>query len=217
VIDQFNPLLTLLLGWLLGLLGPAIVDRIKRTYRVTEITRAILNELDELQYNMALAAYLLCRRTDSLTDNWLDWMEPIIRSYHGPIANPGTPEAVRLIRTVPVKDRIKLVPREELSRGLSIKAYSVPLLTAHIAEISIFPVPFQAAVLRIKGQLDGYNQHLAYLQGQFDKTFTVSDPASHAALVSNMEKGYRELAAIARITGDLISKVPSRLNSDTAQ
>ncbi len=66
------------------------------------------------------------------------------------------------------------------------------------------------AVLRIKGQLDAYNQHVAYLQSQFDKTFTVSDPVSHAAVLSNLEKGYRELATIAKITSGLISKVPGR-------
>lgn len=88
--ERFGPLLYLLLGWLLGLLGPTIVDRIKRSYRVADVTKAIVLELEELRYDMALYAYLLCRPTGSLSDEWLDWIEPIIRDYRGPWINLGS-------------------------------------------------------------------------------------------------------------------------------
>ena len=48
--------LYILLGWLMGLLGPGIVERIRRKYRQKELIASVLSELGELQYTMAMLA-----------------------------------------------------------------------------------------------------------------------------------------------------------------
>jgi hypothetical protein len=205
----FDQLLYLFLGWCLGLLGPIIIDRIRRDYRVAELMRAIVLELHELQYRMALATYFMRKRLGIMPDDWLAWLESIVRSYTGPEPHAGILEAIVAFRShSPEERRQALLIEHDPTRGLSLKEYTVPLLSAHVADISLFPVPFQVAALRVKGHLDMFNQHVRYLQGQFEKTFNAADQ-NYDTIRSNLDNGYQELGEIAKRIADAVSCVPS--------
>jgi hypothetical protein len=77
--------LLVLFGWLLGLLAPAIQDRIRQKYRAGELGNAIKGELSELKIKMALVSYLMWHHLGPLTDDQLGWLESILRGYHGPL------------------------------------------------------------------------------------------------------------------------------------
>jgi len=204
---RMEQLLYLILGWLLGLLGPGIVERIRRRYRISELTQAIVAELGELSYTLALSAYLFCRRTGSLTDEALDWIVLAISRYSGPLADARMVESVKRIRSLPEVERIAIATTDT-DRGLSLKLLSLPLLEAHLSEMALFPVAFQTAVLRVRGQVDVYNQHVQHLQGQFNLTFTVTDPTNDAALRTNQIAGFQQLSGMAKMITDLIAIVP---------
>lgn len=94
--------------------------------------------------------------------------------------------------------------------GLHIhKEYTTPLLTAHIGDLSIFPIPFQVAILRVKGQLDRFNQHVEFVQKRHDMTFDVSSANRHNVL-SDLKKGYEQLASIAKRIADSIPNIAGR-------
>jgi hypothetical protein len=46
-VGQIQALLLVLFGWLLGLLAPAIQDRIRQNYRAGELRKAIMLELKD--------------------------------------------------------------------------------------------------------------------------------------------------------------------------
>jgi hypothetical protein len=69
---ELGPLLLILFGWLLGLLAPAIQNRIRSHYRANELKQALLAEMSELQYKMALFAYLMWDHLGPLTTVQLD-------------------------------------------------------------------------------------------------------------------------------------------------
>jgi hypothetical protein len=202
-ITSFEPVLFVVLGWLLGILSPQIAERIRRKYRIKEVTKALVTELGELQYTLALSCWVYSVRTGSVTEDLLDWLGVIVENYKGPMASPATAESLRAIRSAPIHMHAELHRRmvsegTESNRGLSLKTESLPLLMAHMSELPLFPLNFQAAILRIKGQLEKYNQHVAYLQSQYDKTFAVSDEENRKALRSNLQDGYRQLTEQAK-------------------
>jgi hypothetical protein len=203
---MFDPILHLVLGWLFGLLAPAIHDRIRRNYRANELKAAILAELHELQYKMASTAYILRDQVVAdMPDEWLDWFLSILRNYRGPEPEPPSfMKAVESIRAFPAEVRRQTAtPRLP---GLSLKEFSAPLLTAHLPDVTIFPVPFQAAILRIHSKLDGFNQHVRFLQEQFDKTFSATG-SNLEAVKMNLKKGYPDLADMAKKIAQAISAV----------
>jgi hypothetical protein len=82
---EFNTILTILLGWLLGLLTPGIAERIRRPYRRRDLMQAVIDEMLGLQFAMAIVAFLIRSRRAELSDAFLDEIVPIIDAYHGQI------------------------------------------------------------------------------------------------------------------------------------
>lgn len=84
----WNTILLVFLGWLLGLLGPIIVDVIKTRHKNIEIRKAIIAELNETRLRLAIAVYQIESGFGSFDRNLLAWILPILEGYKGP--NPST-------------------------------------------------------------------------------------------------------------------------------
>jgi hypothetical protein len=205
-----QPLLLVLFGWLLGLLAPAIQDRIRQKYRADELRKAITVELNELKVTMALFSYLMWHHLAPLTDDQLGWLESTVRNYSGPAANPGSIEAILSLRKLSERDRREFFTQcQNPNVGPYPKEYTAPFLAAHIGDLSVLPVAFQAAVLHIKGQIDTLNQHVVFVQKRHDKTFDTSlSEANRQAVLSDLKNGYGQLAEMAKRIADAISSLP---------
>ena len=53
-LKQIETILTILLGWLLGLLTPGIAERIRRPYRRRDLMWAVVDEMLGIQHTMAV-------------------------------------------------------------------------------------------------------------------------------------------------------------------
>ena len=207
----YEQLLYISFGWLLGLLAPAIVERIRKGYRRSELTVALQAELHELQYKMALCSYKLNSHLALVTDKHLAWLEQVVHDYKGPSPKAGLLNVLAEYRKVPEKERNQaLAKRHDPNVGVGLLQYSIPFVTAHMGDISLYPVPFQSAVIRIQDQLAMYNQRVTYLQNLHDKTFDNSlTELNRSIVISNMEKGYRDLADQAAFIVDAITALPA--------
>lgn len=205
-------LLLVVFGWLLGLLAPAIQDRIRQKYRAGELRNAITGEMNELKVKMAMVSYLLWHHLGPLTDDQLGWLESVLRNYHGPLASPQSLEAIISLRKLSEPDRHKIfLQRQSPGTGPYPKEYTAPFLAAHIVDLSVLPLPFQTAALNIKGQLDTFNQHVVFVQKRHDKTFDASlSETNHQAVLSDIKDGYEQLAEMAKRIVDAISSLPRR-------
>jgi hypothetical protein len=206
-LDKF---LWLLLGWLLGMLSPGIAARISRKHRQAEVVAAAFGELQELQYMMGVVAYRIRGHLADVSDTFLDWLIPVVKEYDGPEADPKLPgilEESRRELTEEQRRQIHLQLRRP-GAGLGLKEYSLPLVVAMTTELSICPLPFQRGALRTVNQLDRYNQHVTYVRSQFEKTF---DPGitgeNRQAVLSNLDRGYTELAEMAQRIADSIATI----------
>lgn len=199
---------TLLVGWLLGLLSPRIDERIRRRYRRKELEKSLIAELRDLRYRMAVGAHQISVHQGLDTDELLDWLLQTVRAYEGPLSDPGHIEAIIKARNIPAENRRAAYKHLTGGRGLSLKEFHLPLLDATSSDLCICPLPFQRSVFRIAEELQLYNQRVKYLTKQFDLTFDSSvSAANHQAIVSNVEKGYKELASAARRIADLIGNL----------
>ena len=205
-----QPVLLVLFGWLLGLLAPAIQDRIRQKYRAAELRKAITVELNELRVRMALVSYLMWNYLGPLTDDQLDWLESTVRNYRGPAANPASLDAILALRKLSGPDRRAIFSqRENPNVGPYPKEYTVPFVAAHIGDLSVLPMAFQVAVLHIKGQIDFLNQHVAFVQKRHDRTFDANlSESNRQAVLSDLKNGYGQLAEMARRIADAISSLP---------
>jgi hypothetical protein len=103
----YEQLLYIGFGWLLGLLAPAIVERIRKGYRRSELTVAIQAEVHELQYKMGLCSHKLNLHLATVTDRHLVWLEQIVHNYTGPNPKAGILNSVVEYRKVPEEERCR--------------------------------------------------------------------------------------------------------------
>ncbi len=207
-----HDLLYLLTGWLLGLLSPGIAGRIRRKHRQRDLVSSVVGELAELQYTLALAAYRFRAKVGTATDEFLDWLLPIVRSYDGPSKSSALAESLAKSRERSEEQRRHAQSLiQGVNRGLALKRYEVPFLLTQANELSICSLDFQRRVFGFKGRLDLFNQQVSFLQSQFDKTFdTLVLGANRAAVGTNLTDGYAELAtsaeSIARVIGEIMAR-----------
>jgi hypothetical protein len=200
--------LTIILGWLLGLLTPMIAERIRRPYRRRDVMRSVIHEMLDLQYLMAFLAFKVRTRKGAVSDAFLDEILPIIEGYDGPSAEAEVVGRVKRIRAAPESQRFR--PANRPSGAIGLRQYSMPVLTTQVVELAICGMDFQRAVLQIRQHLELFNQIGLYAQSQFDKTFGQITAENREILIANQEEAYSDAGnrseIIMRAIGDLRKK-----------
>ncbi len=203
-------ILYLVLGWLIGIISPGIVERIRREHRRRDLVRSILSELTSLQFLMALVAHVMRGKLATVTDEFLDWLTPIVARYDGPEKPKGLEKRLAESRKISEQQRgvMDLYIGSSKGRGVALKQYSLPFLQSVSNELPIFSLDFQRRVLHVKARLDVFNQHTSFLQAQFNKTFEVTG-SDYDSVIKNLSKGYSQLAEFAEDIANAIAEIQS--------
>ncbi len=203
-----EPILMVILGWLLGLLAPVIVDQLKKPYRRKEIVTAILAELSEFQKLVTLAAWDARRRSGQMTDSFLDFAIQSLESCANP--NPKVEELevlknLRLSRSETEERRISEYIKHRDPNSLpSSPHYFLPMSTALTLDLTICPLPFYLELLQIRHQLELLNQGSDKQAQWFEKTFDGLQGQNHSMLVRNLSKLAEENGARAEEMAKMI-------------
>jgi hypothetical protein len=204
-----DTILAVIFGWLLGLLSPAISQRIHGASRKDELRRAILTELDELGYKMALVCHALRSHLDLLTEDHVLWLEGKMARYKGPEDAGGVLFLLSELKKHPLNRRSgNQNPDEWSGTSVGLVEHSLPLLDLHRHEIATFPLAFQTAVLRISSQLQVFNQRIIIARQRADRTLNGSPLNRQANLLDDLTESYKDLADQSRFIADLIDQVP---------
>ena len=192
--------LLVVLGWLLGVLAGPIGDRIKRRYSASDLQAALLVEIRELRYTMASCVSLFSSRLGILDHDIIAWLEPIERDYNGPDKDPRALEyLLKLKALAPAELAAETAHQKGTLSGMSLKQYSTSFLDSQMPHLGILPMDLQQRLLRLKDDLDIFNQEVAFLNGQFDLTFRGDlGGANYAAVQTNLTNGYANLISRAR-------------------
>lgn len=206
IFSQVQPIALLVLGWILGLLSPSLQERIRRGRRRRELVEAINSELREHQWRLALVAYSMRMKVADLPDEFIVWLVKTTENYRGIEYNPKIQNFLSGLVNTSRKDREAAAKSlDNPEKGKSLKEYRLPLVEAHWPELATFSVSTEAALLQVVTHTDFYNQHVRFLQSQFDKTFSCSDH-QREVIVGNLNSGYLELAGIAQRIADAVDK-----------
>ena len=212
-----DTLAVLLLGWLLGLLGAPIVDRIRRSYRRDELEAALAAELQETRFTLVTLVYRLRQHMGTLDHATLAWLAPLYKEYRGPDAEPKQVEAIsELLKATPAQ--LSLLARNKSSEGigLSLKTYTMPFLQTQVPNLAVLSVSTQQRLLDIHSKLDLLNQHAGQLIQDYNRTFDSGlSSANHQVVRSNLQSGYLDMASRAQKLADLITAALNSLNPAT--
>ncbi len=192
----------------MGLFSPLITERIRRASRRRDLIRGVLAELHFLQQVMALAAYTIRCRSMAVTDDFLDAIIPTLENYKGPDRDEQGIEAIKNSRKRPEDQRAAIhQAMRKPNAGLTLRQYSVPLITTLIPDLTICSSAFLQAVLHIRFHLDQCNQVVPPSQALLDKTFSVLSPENEDAVKGNLEQMYRQYGNRAELIVKAIKEI----------
>ncbi len=195
-----------LLGWLLGILQPAITEAIRRRRETHEVIPALQIELDELRYRVALATYMLQLRFGTVDKSFLQWVRAKIEQYQG--ANPRDGLLQAVVGQLALSDEqlanVVANQRAKPDGGLSVKKYAAPLVDSRISLFWQLRPLLQRALLEVRSNLDLFNDDVARAQGYLDLTFSDLSNDNYARVQLNLDRCYRNVADRGRILADKI-------------
>lgn len=190
--DTLEKLLLVVVGWLLGLLGPAIVDRIRRE-RENKLGRAaILAELHNIGGVLAVAVHAVRMQDGTIDREHLQWLKDCVDS--GERSSDFSKWKASLAKQLELSDadivnlNYAALAKKKDGKSSVMQKYPVPLLDSRVSALWSFDTDFQLRLLDIRQlmhRLDDLVERSRKLQ---DMTFTNLSDANRPLVEGNIEQ-----------------------------
>jgi hypothetical protein len=192
-LKDLDDILLVILGWLLGTLSPGIVRTIFLGYRRRELLVGLTNEFTELRFTLAAALYGSRSELREMDEETLRLIKPIILTYEG----EDDRKLVDMFRRLTTQtDEIvvrSMNERATTTSGQWPMPYDLPLVEAHLPEMTTLPIRRQEQIGRVRAELKLFNEQVAYVRHLIDRTFEVTG-TNHAINDLNLQIAKRNLA-----------------------
>lgn len=204
----------IILGWLLGLLSPMIVDTIRKRYRKKEVRQGIITELSDLRLRMATAVYRFESHFGTYDRALVNWLIPILENHN---SQTEIGDCLKGIKEKAAFDdqafhECAKRQKEQPYKGLSVKKYRVPYLDSNIGELGIFDERSRAAILDVRAQLEMYNEEIDEARLYQKLTFDLRDSEiNHPIAYQLVQNCYKNLGQRAKQIADRIGQIMVRL------
>lgn len=209
--DQFSPLLTLILGWLLGTLSPAIVEAIRSKRDATTGRSAIRNELKEFSSVLLPACYRTASSAGIVNRQFLDWQKAKLE------ADPGNERSARFLT---MTNQLLAFPDADIAaasqamavadtRATLLQKYAVPLLDFRVSALQSFDTDFQTKLLEIRRNISLLDAIVDQSREFYRMTFIQLPEGNHELVRDNLKQTYKEYSERAKIIIDQIHALTS--------
>lgn len=172
---EIQAVLMLILGWLLGLLSPSIINYIQDKQKAIKIKKSLLSEMEECQIIMANVAYLIESKYVAINHKLFDNLINIYENYNG--INDYNDKLLRLkkLKTTP-KEELETMTEiqlyENMDKFLSFKKYDLPYLRSKINDISLLDENVQSNLLQLNFKLNLFNSEVEESKFHYQLTFS---------------------------------------------
>ncbi len=172
---EIQAILILIVGWLLGLISPSIINYIQDNKKATKMKKSLLSEIDECQIIMANIVYLIESKYIAINHKLFDDLINIYKNYNG--INDYKDKLLRLndLRNIPEKELEKITELElykNFDKFSSFKKYDLPYLKSKMDDISLLNENVQSNLLQLNFKLNLYNSEVEESKFHYQLTFS---------------------------------------------
>ncbi|MEK7525435.1 MAG: hypothetical protein AAB561_00210 [Patescibacteria group bacterium] len=215
IINELKDVLILILGWLLGLLGPVIVDAIKDKREAKAMKAALFSELHELQYRLMLSAYQIESRYGELNHEFFLWAQGILVGYKGVNSSESLLKIIGPLLKL-TDEQMKTYAQQTKQQnqpisGLSLKKYSLSLLESYLSSLAKFDSKLRGHLLELKVHIAFINEVVDDARYYFRLSFQNNiSPTNYDIANNNMIDSYKAYKSQARVAVEIIGKILSK-------
>jgi hypothetical protein len=177
--EIYYQILLILLGWLLGILSPALIDTINNGYRRKSLKIAIITELKDTKIRLTMMSFLIRNQIGGFDKIYCDWLYKCIENYSG---FENFDPLKKFLDTPELKDEkkinliLKYLNDNAKGKAISLKKINTELLDANFPNIHLFEILFQTKIFELKYSLnildDEIQRAREYLIMTFDSSIT---------------------------------------------
>ncbi|GGC23946.1 hypothetical protein [Pseudoduganella buxea] len=186
--DILEKLIVLIIGWLLGLLGPAIVDGIRRKRENKLGRKAIHAEMHDLSGVLALVVYMVRLREGTVDREIMQWLKNCVDA-------DGRSEqfkkwslnlATQLSWSDEELTNFAAFGTQQDGKTVVMQKYPVPLLDSRVAALWSFDTSFQRRLLEIRQLMHRLDDLVDRSRKLQDMTFTSLTDENRALVEQNI-------------------------------
>jgi len=200
------------LGWLGGVLSPALIEAIKSRRETVAVLDAVKTELNEISYRLVLASYSIEQHLGSADRKFLKWVQKSMAFYYG---QEPTETIATYIRTQLswTDEQLALHVASEASQGvkaLTIPKFKLPFTDARVPGWHALPASIRLALLAIQTDISLVNDAVDQSRTYFNLTFTKLE-SNHATVVGNLRGAYVQYGKRCKLAAERMQRLHSIL------
>ena len=210
---MLEQLALLALGWLGGVLSPALVDTIKTKRETEAVLAAVKNELNEVAYRLVLAAYNVSMHLGTTDRQYLKWVQDSMVLYHGNEPKERIAEYIGVQLSWP-DDALANHVAKEAAKGIQalvVPKFSLPFADARTPSWHSVPATVRLELLAIQTDIRLLNDVVDQTLMYFNLTFTKLEGTNHATVVENLRGAYAQYGKRARIAADRMHRLQAAI------
>lgn len=210
---MLDNLIILVVGWLLGLLAPVIVDAIKNSREVTNTYAAIKSELNEVAYRMVLASYYAAMHLGKVDHELLKWVRDSLVLYQGkePTENIAKSVEKELSLTPELLAAFNAANAAKGLKALVLVKFAVPFVDARVTAFHSMASTVQIQLLSIRADVRLLDDLVDQSRTYFHLTFGRLEGTNYTIVVENLRGVYCQYMKRCRIAADRIHNLQSVL------
>lgn len=202
-------ILFLVLGWVLGVLSPAVAAWLTRQRRLAEVRSGLRVELEELRFSLAAATFAVAGALGGWDREHLSWLKATLDGYRGPRLD----ERRQLQDTVAGLLNLDDQQLAAAARGMgmptapALRKYRLPYLESAMGAVAALGPDTQRQLLEIQAQVGVINALFDDIHFCLGKSFDSLPPSTRQAIDASLQSSYRATLHASRGAADLAGKV----------
>jgi len=202
-------ILFLVIGWLLGLLSPIIVDLFTKKRRLAEVERGLLVELGELKFSLASTTLAVAGAIGAWDREYLTWLKAAFESYRGARDEDRKPLLATVTGLLELDDQQLAAAGRSMGAPISpaLRKHHLPYLESRLDYLAGLGPDAQRQLLEIQAQAGVINELLDDIRFCLGKSFDSLPPSTRQAIDASLQNSYRAVLHASRNGVDLVSKL----------
>lgn len=203
---------SIILGWLFGILSPSIVGRINRKYKKGDLYKGIRRELHEVRSRLLLVSFMLGRDFGRFDREYLTWSLQLCEDFNDAKPHESHITLTKLLLKKNDKEITLYVEksRRDRSKSRALKKESLGIMEMNLPEFSLFNIEFQTLLFDIKSKISLLNQEIDDTRQMHYMSFDSSiTNENHTTIKNDL---FRRYAFIQALVDEIINKITETLN-----
>ena len=188
------------LGWLGGVLSPALVEAIKRKHETTAVLSAIKTELNEVGYRLVLASYSIEQHLGTVDRIFLKWVQDSMVVYYGdePTENIAKYVSAQLSWS---DEQLAAYVANEAANGVKVivvPKFAMPFSDTRVPGWHAIPPNVRLGLLAIHTDIELINDAVDQTRNYFNLTFAKLE-SNHETVLQNLRGAYKQYGRRCRL------------------